>query len=260
MVIAVTAVSWQARGLPWRTTTLPFAARDWVLIAPFENRSGDPTFDDVLEQALERELVGSGFFNVVPRLRIEDSLALMKKPPTERLDPALAREVALRDGGIRALLTGRISRIGSICVVSTTIVNPLDGRTVTDIAHDAGGPEAVVGVMGRQALDVRIALGETMSSLERSKEALAKVTTPSLRALQLYSRAAVLLAGEAWRYHPKGTSPYAAAEVLLREATAIEPSFASAWLLLANAIRQQNRPAAEYLPIAERAPGLTKAG
>ena len=257
IVIAITAVSWQARGLPSRTTTLPFTARDWVLIAPFENRTGDPTFDDVLEQALERELVGSGFVNVVPRPRIEDSLALMKKPRDERLDPALAREVALRDGGIRALVTGRISRIGPIYVVSTTIANPLDGRTVTNIAHDAGGPEAVVAVMRRQALEVRSALGETMSSLERSKEALEKVTTPSLRALQMYSRAAMLLAGEAWRIQPKGTSPYAAAEVLLKEATAIDPSFASAWLLLAHAVCQQNRPAAEYLPIAERALGLT---
>jgi tetratricopeptide (TPR) repeat protein len=256
IVIALTGIAWQARGPLGRTTALPFGARDWVLITPFENRTHDPTFDDVLEQALERELLGSGFVNVVPRPRIEDSLALMKRRPEERLDPTLAREVALRDGRVRALLTGRISRIGSVYVVSTSIVNPLDGRTVTNIAHDASGPEGVVAVMRRQALEVRRALGETMASLERSKEALAKVTTPSLRALQLYSRAAMLLGGEAWRYHPKGTSPYAAAEVLLREATTIDPSFASAWLLLAHAVCQQDRPAAEYLPIAERALGL----
>ena len=235
-VIALAAVSWQARGLPWRTTPLPFSARDWVLIAPFENRTGDPTFDDVLEQALERELVGSGFVNVVPRPRMEDSLALMKKPPDVRLDSALAREVALRDGNVRALLTGRISRVGSTYVVSTAIVNPVDGGTVANIAHDASGPEVVVQVVRRQALDVRRALGETMSSVDRSRDALAKVTTPSLRALQRYSRAAVLLGGEAWRYQPKGKSPYAAAEVLLTEATAIDPSFASAWLLLAHAV------------------------
>jgi DNA-binding winged helix-turn-helix (wHTH) protein/tetratricopeptide (TPR) repeat protein len=258
IVIALTAVSWQ-RGLPWRTTPLPFSARDWVLIAPFENRTGDPAFDDVLEQALERELVGSAFVNVVPRPRIEDSLALMKKQPDVRLDAALAREVAVRDGDIRALLTGRISRVGSTYVVSTTIVNPIDGRTVATVADDASAAEAVVAVVRRQALDVRRALGEAMPSIEQTRDALPKVTTPSLRALQLYSRAAVLLGGEAWRYHPKGKSPYAAAEVLLTEATAIDPSFASAWLLLAHAVYQQNRPATEYMPLAERALGLSSA-
>ena len=257
IVITLTAVSWQARGLPRGERSLPFNARDWVLIAPFENRTGDPTFDDVLEQALERELVGSGFVNVVPLPRIEDSLALMKRPFDVRLDTALAREVALRDGGIRALLTGRISRIGSTYVVSTTIVNPIDGRAVANIAGDATAAEAVVAVVRRQALDVRRALGETMSSIEQTQNALAKVTTPSLRALQVYSRAAVLLGGEAWRFQPKGKSPYAAAEVLLRDATAIDPSFASAWLLLAHAVCQQNRPAAEYMPFAERALGLS---
>jgi DNA-binding winged helix-turn-helix (wHTH) protein/tetratricopeptide (TPR) repeat protein len=259
IVIALTAGSWQARGLPWRTTPLPFSARDWVLIAPFENRTGDPAFDDVLEQALERELVGSAFVKVVPRPRIEDSLALMKKPPDVRLDAALAREVALRDGDIRALLTGRISRVGSTYVVSTTIVNPVDGGTVANIAHDASGPAVVVQVVRRQALDVRRALGETMASVDRSRDALAKVTTPSLRALQLYSRAAVLLGGEAWRDQAKGKSPYAAAEVLLKEATAIDPSFASAWLLLAHAVGQQDRPATEHMPFAERALGLSSA-
>src|SRR6185436_18925273 len=63
----------------------PFAARDWVLVVPFENRTGDPMFDQVLELALERELIDSRFVNVVPRPRIEDVLALMKKP----LDTAL---------------------------------------------------------------------------------------------------------------------------------------------------------------------------
>jgi len=235
----------------------PFAARDWVLIAPFVNRTSDPAFDEILELALERELVNSKFVNVVPRPRIEDVLALMKKPPDTRLDDALAREVAVRDGGIRALLTGRINRVGAAYVLTTSVVDPTDGRNLATISHNAEQSSELVATIRTQALDVRRALGETIASIERSREALAKVTTPSLKALQLYSRAASLLNGEVWRYRPDAESRYASAEALLTDATTLDPTFASAWLLLAHSRFQQNRPKAEYLPTAERALQLT---
>ena len=60
-------------------TDLPFAQRDWVLITRFDNRTGESVFDGTLEYALERELSNSRFVNVVPRVRIEDALQLMKK-------------------------------------------------------------------------------------------------------------------------------------------------------------------------------------
>ncbi len=231
----------------------PFAARDWVLIAPFVNRTGDPTFDEVVELALERELVNSRFVNVVPRPRVEDVLALMKRPPDTRLNDALAREIAVRDGGVRALLTGRINRVGAAYVLTTSIVDPADGRTLATISHDVEHPNDVLAAIRTQALDVRRSLGETIASIERSRDALAQVTTPSLKALQLYSRAASLLNGEVWRYQPNAESRYASAEALLTDATRVDPSFASAWLLLAHSIFQQDRPKAEWLPLAERA-------
>jgi tetratricopeptide (TPR) repeat protein len=234
-----------------------FGARDWVLVAPFVNRTSDAAFDEVVELALERELVNSKFVNVVPRPRVEDVLALMKRPADTRLDDALAREVAVRDGGIRALLTGRINRIGTVYVLTTSIVDPIDGRTLATISYNADQSTDLLGTIRTQALDVRRALGETIASIERSREALAKVTTPSLKALQLYSRAASLLNGEVWRYRPDATSRYASAEALLTDATTLDPTFASAWLLLAHSRFQQDRPKAEYLPIAERALQLT---
>src|SRR6266566_9314494 len=87
---------------------LPFKARDLVLVTSFENRTGRPIFDGTLEAALERELRNSRYLNVVPRKRINDALALMRKPDAATVDAALGREICLRDGEIRALVTGRI--------------------------------------------------------------------------------------------------------------------------------------------------------
>jgi tetratricopeptide (TPR) repeat protein len=77
----------------------------------------------------------------------------------------------------------------------------------------------------------------------KAEGSLLKVTTPSLRALQLYSQADTLIA--------QGNS--AAAEELLKQAVTEDPAFASAHIHLAHAIRNQGRPKEEFLPAAETA-------
>jgi tetratricopeptide (TPR) repeat protein len=234
-----------------------FAARDWVLIAAFDNHTGEPVFDDVLEQALQLELVGSRVVNVVPRPRIDDALALMGRPADQRLDASLAREVALRDGGIRATLTGSIRRVGGTYALTTQVVDPVTARVVADITDDVQAPADLMPHVRAQAIRVRQALGEALPSIESSHATFQKVTTPSLAALQLYSKAAGLLDGDAWRFRPEAMNRYGSAEALLRKAVEIDPAFASAWLLLAHAISNQNRDRSEYVPFAERAMQLS---
>ena len=257
-VLYYTGASSAIRGLTaGRPSPIPFSARDYVLVAALENRTGESAFDDVLEQALTRELVGSGFVNVVPRPRIEDALALMKRPADQRLDATLAREVALRDGGIRAVLTGRIRKVGAEYALTTEIVNPADGRVLTDVTQNVTLAGDLPGRIRAQALRVREALGEALPSIERSRVALEKVTTPSLPALQLYSKAAAVLEGDVWRGKPESMGRYGTAEALLKKATEADSRFASAWFLLAFAICQQNRPDAECKPPVERAMALS---
>ena len=263
-VLALGAILWHtgagsaARRLVAARPSPPrFAARDYVLVAAFENRTGESAFDDVLEQALTRELVGSGFVNVVPRPRVEDTLALMKRPADQRLDATLAREVALRDGGVRAVLMGKIVKLGAEYALTTEIVNPADGTILADVTDDVSSSGDLPGRVRAQALRVREALGEALPSIERSRVALEKVTTPSLPALQLYSKAAALLEGDVWRGSPDAMGRYGTAEALLRKATDADPTFASAWFLLAFAICQQNRPDAECKPPVERAMALS---
>jgi tetratricopeptide (TPR) repeat protein len=86
-------------------------------------------------------------------------------------------------------------------------------------------------------------LGEHPPFTRQDEGTLLKVTTPSLRALQLYSQADALIA--------QGNS--AAAEELLKQAVTDDPEFASAHIHLAHAIRNQGRPKEEFLPAAETA-------
>jgi serine/threonine-protein kinase len=226
---------------------LKFKGRDWVLIAQFENKTSQPVLDGTLEAALERELANSAFVNVAPRDRIDDVLQLMRKPIDSVVDTRLGCAIAQRDGGIRALLSGRVETIGPSYVFTVQILNPANGVVVGSLDEAAATPQELLGAVRQIAFRVREGLGEMLSTIRTSDTALEKVTTPSLHALQLYSQAAAFMHGDGneWRND--------AAEPLLRQAIAEDPTFASAHILLAWAMGNQGRPQAEFLVPARRA-------
>ena len=204
--------------------SLNFGARDSVLIPSFDNRTGNPVLDGSVEYALERELSNSQFVVVVPRERCNDALRLMKKPLDTKIDAALGREICLRDGGIRALLTGRIEKLGTTYVLSAQLVDPVSGVVVASMSEEDSADSQMAPAIRRLSHDVRETLGEKMTLIQQSEASLEKVTTPSLHALQLYSQANDLMRTD--------NNQMAAAE-LLKQAIAEDQGFASAHLLLA---------------------------
>ena len=226
--------------------SLDFEARDWVLIADFENHTGGAIADGTVEYALAHALGESRFVNVVPRERVVDTLGLMRRPPETAVDAAVGREIALRDGGIQAILTGRVDKLDSTYAVSAVLVEPATGRTVASVREEAAGDSEFLPAVNGLSNRVRARLGEALADIELSARALEKVTTPSLSALQLFSEADALIVGR----------KDDVAEELLRQAVAEDPDFASGYMHLAHAIRNQGRPATEYLPPAERAAAL----
>ena len=111
--------------------------------------------------------------------------------------------------------------------------------------EEAAGDSEFLPAVHRLSNRVRARLGEALADIERSAR-LEKVTTPSLSALQLFSEADGLI--------PLGKSNVA--EGLLRQAVAEDPDFASGYMHLAWTIRNQRKPATEFLPPAERGVAL----
>ncbi|MBI3667569.1 MAG: hypothetical protein HY236_15305, partial [Acidobacteria bacterium] len=229
---------------------LGFQARDWVLLAGFENRTGEPLFDGTLQYALERELGNSRFVNVVPRERAEDALRLMRKPPDTKIDVATAREICLRDGGIKAVVTGRAEKLGSTYVFSVQLVEPKQGRALTGAEEQAAGQEQVWPAVRKLSNWVRLSLGEQLAGIQHNDE-LQQVTTPSLRARQLYTEAQAL-----GRTGPPPRQ-WGASEQLVRQALEYDPDFASGWMLLAWSLRNQGKPLEEYGPFVKKAVELS---
>src|SRR6185436_2406676 len=123
-----------------------------------------------------------------------------------------------RDGGIRALLTGRVERIGTTYVMSVSLVDPFRNQTVAGTTEEAANQEGLWPAIRRLSNWTRETLGERIADIQPGTEALERVTTPSLRALQLYTQAMAL----ANQMQP------GAAEQVLRQALGEDPEFASA--------------------------------
>lgn len=93
VLLAVSAALW----INHRRHALPLRASDTVLIADFENQTGDPRFDDALLTAFTVSIGQSRFVNVFPRSRLESVLKRMGRSGSERTTVPLAREICTRE-------------------------------------------------------------------------------------------------------------------------------------------------------------------
>ncbi len=247
LLLLVGLLVWMGSDFSSKPEILNFQKRDWVLIADFDNRTGESVFDGVLESALRREIANSRFVNVVPRERIEDTLRLMRKPLDTRIDPEVAREISLRDGGIKALLTGRVEKLDSTYLLSIELIDPTTGQGIAATSEEAAGQSEVLSTLRFLSSWSRETLGEKLSDIQASEEQLEKVTTPSLQAVQLFTEARTLL-----DRGPAGARQ-GPTEEFLRQAVEIDPEFASAYIWLAWTLQIQGKSLDDYIKHAERA-------
>ena len=75
-------------GLYWKSRHAPkLTDKDTIVIADFDNKTGDAVFDDTLKTALTVALNQSPFLNVLPENKVVTTLKLMTKPVTHGSRP-----------------------------------------------------------------------------------------------------------------------------------------------------------------------------
>jgi hypothetical protein len=89
-----------------------------------------------------------------------------------RITEKTGREICLRDGNIRILLAGSIQQIGGNYQVSLKIINPESGVTVPHEAEQGGNRQEVLPALRQLSVAVRKILGESLSSITKSDQAL----------------------------------------------------------------------------------------
>jgi eukaryotic-like serine/threonine-protein kinase len=210
---------------------------DTIVLADFTNKTGDPVFDDTLQQGLAVQLEQSPFLSLVPEGRIQQTLQMMGHPGDTKLTPTIARDVCQRTGS-KAYLSGSISNLGSQYVIGVKAVNCETGDSLAEEQVSANSKEQVLSALGRASTDLRKKLGESLKTVQKLDAPIDEATTPSLAALQAYSlgRKTLLSSGD-----------NAGAITMFERAIHLDPQFAMAYASMGTSYRNlgQENVAAE---------------
>ncbi len=188
-----------------------------LVLADFENKTGDPVFDGTLRQGLLVELEQSPFLSLLSEQRVQRTMRLMRQPAGAHLTHEAALGVCERTGST-LVLEGSIERLGDLYVLGLR-ASSCDADHLVDAEQaQARNREGVLDALSAMAVRFRKRVGETAATLQRHKVPLAEATTGSAEALQAYS------AG--WALHT--TRGAGEAIPLLRHAVQLDPEFAMA--------------------------------
>jgi serine/threonine protein kinase len=228
-----------AAGMYYRSRrSKPLTDKDTIVLADFDNKTGDAIFDDTLKTALTVSLRQSPFLNVLSDSEVAKTLQLMTRPVGTKLTPEVTRELCQRAGS-KAYIAGTIGSLGSEYVLGLKAVNCQSGDTLTEGQATAASKEKVLDTLGGAASKLRTELGESLSTVQKFDVPLAEATTPSLEALKAFS-----LSRKASREKGSGAGlPYN------QRAIEIDPNFAMGYLGVGEGysnLGEQGR-ASEYL-------------
>ncbi len=190
------------------------------MLADFDNKTGDPVFDDALKQALAVQLAQSPFLNILSDRKVEDTLHLMGRPSNERITRDVARELCIRTGS-KAFLVGSISNLGGQYVIGLDAVGCSTGDTLAKEQEEAATKQDVLKGLGKAASSLRGKLGESLATIQKF-DVPVEATTPSLEALKAFSMGITT-------FRAKGN---AEAIPFYKRALELDPNFAVAYASL----------------------------
>jgi eukaryotic-like serine/threonine-protein kinase len=196
--------------------------KDTIVLADFDNKTGNPVFDGTLRQGLKVQLEQSPFLSIVSDQQMQQTLSLMGQPPDARLTPTIIRDLCQRSGS-KAYLSGTIASLGSQYVIGLNALNCLTGDSLGEEQEQAASREQVLAALDKAATKLREKLGESLGTVQKFDTPIEQATTSSLEALQAYSLGRKYMVA---KYAP------AAAVPLLQQAIQLDPNFAMAYAAL----------------------------
>jgi eukaryotic-like serine/threonine-protein kinase len=199
----------------------PLTEKDSVVLADFENKTGDPVFDDALKQALAVQLGQSPFLNILSDRKVEETLRLMGQASNSKITRDVARELCIRTGS-KAIVLGSISNLGGAYVLGLSATGCNSGDTLATEQEETASKQDVLKALSKAASALRTKLGESLATVQKF-DVPVEATTPSLEALKAYSM------GITTGRH-KGD---AEAIPFMKRAIELDPNFAMAYVGLA---------------------------
>ncbi len=209
-----------------------------VAVADFENGTGERELDG-LSGVLVTSLEQSRRFSVLTRSRLLALLRQAGKPDAQRIDAALARELA-RAAGAKVLLAGSARREhDGGYALELRALDPSAGRRLFSVSEVAPARAEVFPALDRLSAAARRELREGSEEVGRRQIRVAQAITPSPEAYQAYFDGVDCVerpsAGASWVSFDRACAAH------FRAALALDPTFALAHHQLAVLLGVSNR-------------------
>src|SRR5688572_20856940 len=219
-----------AGGLWWyQRQFIPPAERDPVsiVIADFQNATGNASFDRTLEPMLRRALEGASFISAYDRDGIRRLLGVQ---PPERFDERAALEVAVKQG-LGVVLSGSIEPEGRGYRIAVKATQAVTGNVIATDQGTASSAETIVEAATRLMTRVRNALGDDESESSQMF-AMTSLSATSLDVVRLYAAA----------LEASTNTNFVKARDSLLKAVELDPMFGIGYQSLAVVSRNLGRP------------------
>jgi serine/threonine protein kinase/tetratricopeptide (TPR) repeat protein len=156
-----------------------------VLVADFQNNTGDSLFDDTLEPMFNVALEGASFVNAYNRGAAR-KVAEKLPNPTQKLDEQASRLVAVKEG-IAAIVTGSLSSRGSGYSLSVKAIDAVTGKTLASAHSDTDNKDQLLLEVPKLAAPIRKALGDTTPESVQLAASQGTFAASTLEAVHEYS-------------------------------------------------------------------------
>ncbi len=230
------------RAISWASPTSRAAAAERepvsVLIADFDNRSGDSVFEGALEHALTLALEQGRYISVFKSKDARAIAAELSPDKSNRVSEEIGELIARREA-LKVLVAGSISVAPDGYRIDLKAIEPATRRAIAVLNREVAEKEQVLSAVATLAARVREALSESATEMSEA-EAAEIVSGVSLEAMQAYAHANEL------------TMAHRIQEALAeyQRAVALEPSFGRAYagmaVIYSNYFKEMEKADASY--------------
>ena len=197
-----------------------------VLIADFNNHTGDPVFTGTLESTLKLALEGASFISAYDRTRVRE---LGLKAISGAFDQPKAEEVAASQG-LNVVVSGALDRRGSDYQLTARAVQAVTGKVLATADASAPNKDQVLFAVTKLGSAIRKGLGDSTSE-SAQRLSMETLSAGNLEAVHEYAAGLdTLSAGK-----------FADAQAHLSRAVELDPNFGMAYTIMASAARNQGR-------------------
>ena len=191
-----------------------------VVVAEFENNTGDPSFDGAVKDAVAIQLEQSPMLQILPEDQLTEVLKKLGQAAEAKLTNDLGKEVCRR-AGADTVVNGSLARGGDGFVISVNATNCDNGDQIAKAQLKASNKDQVLSTLWKATADLRHGMGESMQSIQ-DNDIGTQATTSSLEAFKAFMKGKEL--------HSNGDD--SGAIPFFKQAVELDPNFATAYAAL----------------------------